>query len=203
MSDLVVEHAQNTVLPWSPAELLGDGEARGARLTRPELAALVDAVARREDVWRPAVHHDPDQRWYGRLYRSRNVEVWLIGWEQGQDTRFHDHGGSSGAFVVVEGLLAEEYGYVERWHGTHRRTHRQGRPRSFGPEYVHNLGNDAAEPATSVHAYSPPLSAMTYYHPGPERLVPYETVPTAGPEPEIDTARAARPGGCFSAVAPR
>jgi hypothetical protein len=197
MSDLVMEHAQNTV-SWE--HLLGEQGAGGARMTRPELAELVDAVARQEGVWRAAVHHDPEQRWYGRLYRSQNVELWLIGWEQGQDTRFHDHGGSSGAFVVVQGRLSEEYGYVERWHGTHRRTHRLGRACSFGPEYVHNLGNDVAEPATSVHAYSPPLSTMTYYQPGRERLVPYETLATSAPDPEVDTARAAQPGGCFSAV---
>ena len=35
--------------------------------------------------------------------------------------------------------------------------------KSFGPEYVHNVGIPKAEAAISVHAYSPPLTAMTFY----------------------------------------
>jgi hypothetical protein len=49
---------------------------------------------------------------------------------------------------------------------------------------VHNLGNDGTGPASSIHAYSPPLSTMTYYRPEVATIVPYETVITSGPEEE-------------------
>jgi hypothetical protein len=46
---------------------------------------------------------------------------------------------------------------------------RAGRSLGFPVGYVHDVGNPAAMPAVSVHAYSPPLTAMSYYavEPGP------------------------------------
>ncbi|MDQ6838309.1 MAG: cysteine dioxygenase family protein [Actinomycetota bacterium] len=166
-----------------------------ARLSRRQLAALVARIGRQDTLWRPIVRHDFDHRWYRRLHRSRSVEVWLIGWQPGQDTEFHDHGGSSGAFIVTEGTLTERYGSVERWSGGRRRDHVRGRAAWFGPDYVHNLGNVGVGVATSVHAYSPPLSTMTYYRTDMASLVPYETSFTAGPDPGIDLELAVSAGG--------
>lgn len=194
MSD---EHTLTRESVEASVRSLGLGEGR---LHRSRLAELVTSIGREEQSWRPLVRHDPDHRWYARLLHARNVEVWLIGWETGQDTRFHDHGGSSGAFYVASGRLTEEYGNVEGRARLQRRTHRTGRVVPFGPAYVHNLGNSHAEAATSIHAYSPPLATMTYYHPGGGMLVPYETLITAGPDPEVDAVAAASPEGCFAAV---
>ena len=48
--------------------------------------------------------------------------------------------------------------------------------RSFGPHYVHDVRNSAAgSVAVSVHAYSPPLSAMTRYDLTPGGLSPVRT----------------------------
>ena len=66
---------------------------------------------------------------------------------------------------------------------------------TFGPGYVHNLGNDDTVHATSIHAYSPPLSTMTYYRPEDMAIVPYETVITSGPDERIDVGQAAAGGG--------
>lgn len=164
------------------------------RLDRDELLMVVSRIAADPSLWRPVVRHDPARRWYKRLHTSPTVEVWLLGWERGQDTRMHDHGSSSGAFYVVEGTLGEEYGHVESWTCVQRRIHTTGRMRSFGPGYVHNLGNGGTGPATSVHAYSPPLSTMTYYRPEDVAIVPYETVITSGPG-EVDVEEAATVGG--------
>lgn len=173
---------------------IGPLELSTGRLTRDELLNLVCRLAADETLWRPMIRHDPNRRWYRRLYYARNVEIWLLGWDTGQDTRMHDHGGSSGAFYVTEGVLSEDYGFVESWTGARHRRHDAGRMRSFGPDYVHNLGNADTAPATSVHAYSPPLSAMTYYRPEDTALVPYETVVTAGPDEGVDVALAATAG---------
>ena len=181
-----MRHLRNVLEPLA----LGAG-----RLTRDELLMVVGRIAADQSLWRPVVRHDPVRRWYGRLHTSPTLEVWLLGWVGGQDTRLHDHGGSSGAFYVVEGTLGEEYGYVESWTGVRRRTHTAGRMRSFGPGYVHNLGNDGTVQATSIHAYSPPLSTMTYYRTEDTAIVPYETVITCGPDEGIDVEQAAAVGG--------
>ncbi|MGH9095434.1 MAG: hypothetical protein ACRDXE_09770, partial [Acidimicrobiales bacterium] len=96
MRDLTIERPRSVTA-------VVDGLALGdARLTRKQLAILVERIGHQDMLWRPIVRHDFDHRWYVRLHWSRSVEVWLLGWQPGQDTRFHDHGGSSGAFVVTE-----------------------------------------------------------------------------------------------------
>ena len=50
---------------------------------------------------------DPAHRWYQRLLREDDQEVWLLSWLPGQRTGFHDHGRSAGAFTVVQGCLRE------------------------------------------------------------------------------------------------
>ena len=53
---------------------------------------------------------------------------------------------------------------------------RPGRSRAFGPHHVHDVRNSSAgSVAVSVHAYSPPLSAMTRYDLTPGGLVPSRT----------------------------
>ena len=51
-----------------------------------------------------------------------------------------------------------------------------GQVRSFGAHHVHDVRNSSADSvAVSVHAYSPPLSAMTRYDLTPSGLVPIRT----------------------------
>ena len=59
---------------------------------------------------------------------------------------------------------------------------RPGRTQWVAPGIVHDVRNVAALPAVSIHAYSPPLSSMTYYRQDWDRLVPVKTV--TGREPE-------------------
>jgi rhodanese-related sulfurtransferase len=107
--------------------------------------------------------------------------VWLLAWERGQDTDWHDHGGSSGSFAVAEGCLVEQY----RAPGG-RRIARRRLPASeavaFGPAHVHDVAHGGGGSATSIHAYSPPLMAMTYYGATDYGLMARETVAVDGPE---------------------
>ena len=48
-------------------------------------------------------------------------------------------------------------------HGLRTRTLRAGRSAGFPLGHVHDVENRAVGPAVSVHAYSPPLTAMSYY----------------------------------------
>ena len=42
-------------------------------------------------------------------------------------------------------------------------TEQAGRSVGFTAGHVHDVVNERVEPAVSVHAYSPPLTAMSYY----------------------------------------
>ena len=96
-------------------------------------------------------------------------ELWLISWLPGQSTGFHDHGGANGAFAVALGELAEHQ-------ITTARTVEAGQVRGFGPGYVHDVRNESAAPAISVHIYSPPLSTMQRYDLDADgKLVPLAT----------------------------
>ena len=47
--------------------------------------------------------------------------------------------------------------------GVREQTVARGAIRSFGSRYVHDVANASAGPAITVHAYSPPLTAMRRY----------------------------------------
>lgn len=133
--------------------------------TRTDHLALARAYAAHPDDWPLAPRFDPTGRWYHRLASTPDTEVWLLTWLPGQHTDLHDHGGSTGAFVVVSGTL------TERVPGTapDGRTRLvdsalpAGAGRGFGPRHVHQVINLGDRPAVSVHTYGPALSTMTRY----------------------------------------
>ena len=132
----------------------------------------------------PYIDFDPEQRWHQRIYRDRRVDVWLISWLPTQGTQLHDHGGSSGSFTVLSGVLTEAVvtgGSVLR---DYQRA--AGSTVGFGAHYVHDVRNLADEPAVSVHAYSAPLTSMTYYDLADGELSPIATLATEDPEPEFE-----------------
>src|SRR6266511_2315889 len=75
--------------------------ASPVRLHTAALADIVIGLARAEDLWRPHVLHNPDERARVRLLATPAYEVWLLGWTPGQAVGLHDHGGANAAFVVV------------------------------------------------------------------------------------------------------
>jgi predicted metal-dependent enzyme (double-stranded beta helix superfamily) len=114
------------------------------------------------------VSYDGARRWHQRLYRDQRVDLWLISWLPSQGTQLHDHGGSAGAFAVLSGELAEAiYQPGAAGSGTRpalvERRRVSGSGTGFGPHYVHDVRNLSQEPAVSVHAYSPPLTSMSFY----------------------------------------
>jgi predicted metal-dependent enzyme (double-stranded beta helix superfamily) len=143
--------------------VLNDTGAPGpACLGQVHLRRLVAAVAARPDSWGGLVRFDAGRRWYRRLELADDHEVWLLSWLPGQGTGFHDHGRAAGAFAVARGQVRERTvpaGHVR----IRQRTVAHGSSRSFGPRYVHDVANASAEPAVTVHAYSPPLTAMRRY----------------------------------------
>jgi|SRR5580704_5912354 predicted metal-dependent enzyme (double-stranded beta helix superfamily) len=130
-------------------------------LNRARLAELVRLAAATGE-WASLVRYTEDERWYHRLERGENHEVWLLSWLPGQRTGFHDHCGSSGAFAVVAGELRERTPAARRPQPASA-AFPAGRARSFGPRHVHEVVNESAAPAVSIHAYSPPLAGMRRY----------------------------------------
>ena len=130
-----------------------------------QLADVVRHVAASQADWLTRVRLNPAGRWYEQLQSDDSHEIWLISWLPGQETGFHDHAGAAGAFTVVLGMLEETRVVGASAAGqVTAKPIRPGATRSFGPRYIHNVRNTAAASlAVSVHAYSPPLSAMTRY----------------------------------------
>jgi rhodanese-related sulfurtransferase/mannose-6-phosphate isomerase-like protein (cupin superfamily) len=134
------------------------------RRTPAELAGIVSLFASSNE-WIDKVRLRSDRRWYERLYHGPDYDIWVISWLPGQSTGFHDHGASSGAFIVAAGNLEEHRP------GEQARVVYAGEPRAFGPDYAHDVRNASLAPAISIHAYSPPLSEMNEYELDGNRLV--------------------------------
>jgi hypothetical protein len=150
------------------------------RLRLPDLLRITDLNAEdvlsgRFDHLIPAGGIPPHERWFTRLHSDGELDVWLISWVPGEATELHDHSGSLGALTILSGALRET-----RWAGDQlrRRRLRAGDQAAFPLGWVHDVtwapadarsNEESAEsaaaptPTLSVHAYSPPLTAMSYY----------------------------------------
>jgi len=137
-------------------------------LRSPEELANIVSLFASSDGWMDRVRLRTEHRWYERLYHGQDYDIWAISWLPGQSTGFHDHGESSGAFVLATGIL-EEHRPGEQPLVIH-----PGKPRAFGPDYAHDVRNASPAPAVSIHAYSPPLTDMKEYELDGDRLVPLE-----------------------------
>ncbi|WOT35186.1 cysteine dioxygenase [Streptomyces coeruleorubidus] len=121
--------------------------------TVAEFVGLARSIAADRSQWEHLVRYDAISRWYHRLRTGPGYEVWLLSWVPGQGSGPHDHGRSSGVLTVLDGTLTER---TER--GT--RALRAGAQHVFAPGYVHEVLNDALEPAVSLHVYYPGLTEM-------------------------------------------
>ncbi|KWW97253.1 Cysteine dioxygenase type I [Carbonactinospora thermoautotrophica] len=130
------------------------------------LARQASQIAARPQDWWHLVEFTRDRRWYRLLRREPESEVWLLSWLPGQRTGLHDHGGAFGVFALAVGALTERSfdQHADRRGGRLRElTVRTDQVRVFGPHHVHDLGNESAAPAVSVHVYSPALTEMRRY----------------------------------------
>jgi Cysteine dioxygenase type I len=174
--------------------------------TRLRLADLLHITARTaDDVLSGRYDHvvppggvPTDDRWFARLHGDDEVDVWLISWVPGHRTELHDHGGSLGALTLLSGSLDEF-----RWDGETLRCRRlkAGDQAGFPLGWVHDVvwaptapgssvtspgatsPSKTQQPSLSVHAYSPPLTVMSYYEvTGQQRLRRKRTELTDQPE---------------------
>jgi hypothetical protein len=155
---------QETVLPRLagavPSEPVVDTRRRPSLGPLELLDLLQDYVAETAELL-PVAEPGLTARRYELLELTDDLEIWAIHWPQGQGLELHDHGGSVGALWVLAGSLEEHY---VRSDGTMaRRGLVRGGGAAFGPTYIHDVVNSEVAPATSVHAYSPPMASMTFF----------------------------------------
>lgn len=158
------------------------GSVRGLSLA--DLAALVRSYAGSPARWLPRLQLPETDRWWTRLHADERADVWLLSWLPGHTTDLHDHGASAAAFTVVRGQLeevrltpAQQPLAIVREPGT---------TTWVAPGVIHDVRAVGQQPAVSVHAYSPPLTRMTYYARDAEgTLRAVRTVETDAPEQEL------------------
>jgi predicted metal-dependent enzyme (double-stranded beta helix superfamily) len=111
------------------------------------------------------------------IARTPEFDAWLIAWPRQSVAEMHDHGGSRGALHVIRGALVETIPWSddEGRVALARREVLSGATLTFGAGHVHDVRNEAAEHALSLHVYSPPLTSMNYYDRSDDRLIPRET----------------------------
>jgi hypothetical protein len=126
-----------------------------------ELTAFVQRLAAEPERWAHLIEHDRAQRTYSELLRNDDVAAWLICWMDEQDTGFHDHDTSAGAVAVVSGSVREDRLVLGAPPAT--RVVRAGGAFSFEASDIHRVVHAGAEPAVTLHAYSPPLWRMGTY----------------------------------------
>ena len=134
-------------------------------LDQEALARLAVEIGGQPSLWRHLVRHDRDERVYAELYRDVHLDVWLVCWDDRQDTGLHDHDSSCGAVYVVDGTLAEDRLVVRD--GELRQVsdeHAGGTVFDFDAARIHCVRYPGGAPAVSLHLYSPALWRMGFYH---------------------------------------
>lgn len=158
----------------------GPADAAEAPVDLDWLANRARRLVSSPQLWRHEVRPADAGRWYVPLAVDEWSEAWLMGWPAWERIELHDHGGSSGAFCVVDGRLLETWVEGGR---LRRRRLRPGQLVAFGPDHVHDVvGTDEGQ-SLSVHVYSPRLTHLNFYeaHWG-GRLELLRTDPTTPPE---------------------
>lgn len=127
-------------------------------LTSSELESIVRCLSRQPHASRE-LDHEASERVGVRIHSTQDYDAWLLHWPPGTRVNPHDHGDSAGAFTVLEGELIEL-----RWHASvpECRLVTVGDVVSIGSGVVHDVVA-TNRVACSIHAYSPPLRAMSFY----------------------------------------
>jgi cysteine dioxygenase len=117
------------------------------------------------------------KRKYARnlIARSPSAELLMLCWHSGQRTPIHDHGGSVGVILLLEGLLTETM--YERSPAGHVRpynTYKWSPGAITGADVpdIHQLLNLQPEgrDMVTLHCYAPPLSVLNTFSPRSSRV---------------------------------
>jgi quercetin dioxygenase-like cupin family protein len=161
----------------------------GGAVAPTGLAGMAQRLARRGASLVDQVRENPAQRTGIRLFACADYDAWLLRWPPNTSVTPHDHGDSAGAFTVVSGELVEL-----RWFetGPRARLVSPGRTIIIEQGVVHDVIAGPG-PALSVHLYSPPLTAMSFYDAAGTEALRHE--PVNDDPPALAWTRALHPAG--------
>ncbi len=92
------------------------------------------------------------------------VDAYLIRWEPGAVTPYHDHGEAEGVIVVLAGRVFEEHYCKEtKQQFGQRDVGWRGKTFTEGPRLIQRMGNAGDVPALSLHLFFKGPMTMTEY----------------------------------------
>ena len=106
----------------------GHRAAAPTALPNVEVSKTALQLAADRSRWEGLVRFHAISRYRISLDVDGQYEAWLLTWLPGQHTGWHDHGGSGGAFVVLQGILTEQRADV--------RLESQPSPKPFAQQYA-------------------------------------------------------------------
>ncbi|MBV8956901.1 MAG: cysteine dioxygenase family protein [Solirubrobacterales bacterium] len=130
-------------------------------LSPEALERFVCELAASPERWRRFAEPSRDARVYQRIWDDQQVNAWVICWDHGHDTGFHDHDQSSAAILVVNGRVREERLRIAGAPAS--RTIGPGAPCFVPASAIHRVQHAGQRPAVTLHAYSPPLRRTGAY----------------------------------------
>jgi hypothetical protein len=152
-------------MPAAPTEVLDAAE----------LVRFAAALAGSPEHWRGLVRDDGEARVYETIWSDEHVNAWVIRWPEHADTGFHDHDVSASGIVVVEGAVVEER--LALTGPPVARRFSAGQSFHLSASAIHRVRHDAAAPALTIHAYSPPLRRQGVYRTGPDGALERDATP--------------------------
>ena len=140
-----------------------------------EIKQWFSALLLRQRDYEPYRVFTPRKYARNLIARSSFAELLMLCWRSGQRTPIHDHGGSVGVILMVEGLLTETmYEHAPEGHVRPYNTYRWGPGGITGADVpdIHQLLNLQPEKRDMVtlHCYAPPLSVLNTYSPRNARV---------------------------------
>lgn len=99
-------------------------------------------------------------RRYQELDVGPHASGWVIHWEPGHDTGWHDHGGARVTLVIASGLLYEEYREMGQIEPQIRRSGPGDRV-TLPAEFQHRVVPEV--PCVAIHIYTPKLEVMNIF----------------------------------------
>jgi cysteine dioxygenase len=140
-----------------------------------EIKQWFSALLLRQRDYEPYRVFTPRKYARNLIARSSFAELLMLCWRSGQRTPIHDHGGSVGVILMVEGLLTETmYEHTPEGHVRPYNTYRWSPGGITGADVpdIHQLLNLQPEKRdiVTLHCYAPPLSVLNTYSPRSPRV---------------------------------
>lgn len=128
-------------------------------LSPEQCLAHATQVGLEPHLWESAVCFSCEDRHAALIEKNEVFESWLLCWDVGNDTGWHDHDGSSIGIFVQSGVIEEAMPTIK---GEHNALIEEGQGVCHDGNVIHRM-KPHGQRAISIHVYSPPLSSIGIY----------------------------------------